>query len=163
MLLLRGDQIYHIFCKQAVLEITISLLRGNQLTAAPSRLNTQERGPPRCTQTVAEITVLPQLGIAHFCLSTPSWLSLGAYQNCKPGDETFNLGLTTIWCCESMRHSQGSKVQLQCEQQQREPAEGAGSGLGDCCPAPEMLKGLREMIECCMTQWPLDCYKSPWK
>ena len=42
LLLLQGDQIFHIFCKRAVLEITVSLLRRNQLTGVPSRVNTQE-------------------------------------------------------------------------------------------------------------------------
>lgn len=140
LLLLQGDLVYHIFCKEAVLEITVSLLRGNQLTTVPSRVNTQQRGASHCMRTTAEIPVLAQLGSAHFCLPTSSWLSLGAHKNCKAGNVTFSFGLTTIWYCESMTHSQGSGVQPERRAMKRVSRVWTGA----CCPTPQALQSLRD-------------------
>lgn len=52
LMLLQGDQIFYMFFKQALLEITVSLLRGNQLTAMLSRTNKQEQGASYCIQTI---------------------------------------------------------------------------------------------------------------
>lgn len=115
LLLVQGNHIFHNYCKQAELGITASLLRVNQLTEPSHSLTLTaftSRCPgaraSHCTQTVAEMMVLVQLGIAHFCLSTSSWLSPGVYKNCKPGNRTLYFSFTTIWYCESMTHSQGS-------------------------------------------------------
>lgn len=80
-LLLQGNHIFHIYCKQAELENTVSLLRVNQLAGSSHNLLLTaftSRCPgaraSHCTQTVGEIMVLVQLGIAHLCLSTSSCL-----------------------------------------------------------------------------------------
>lgn len=95
LLLLQDVQIFHIFCKRAVLDITGSLIR--RKPAHCSAFKGKYQGASRCTRTMAEITVLAQLGIASFCLSTSSWLSLRIYINCKSGNGTFYFDLAIIW------------------------------------------------------------------
>lgn len=81
LLLLQDSHSFHIYCKQAELEITVSFLRVNQLAESSHNLLLTaftSRCPgaraSHCTQTVAQVVVLVLLGIAHFCLSTSSCL-----------------------------------------------------------------------------------------
>lgn len=113
-LLLQGNHIFHIYCKQAELENTVSLLRVKQAcwVFTQSSFHSLHKSMPRSKSFPLHSNCGRNYGAspAGHCPPLPLHLllSLSVYKNCKPGNRNLYFSFTTIWYCESMTHSQGS-------------------------------------------------------